>query len=410
MKKLLFLICLLIPITTLALDLPDVNSKVVEIYDLTDKKVLYDVNANDVVSIASLTKIATTITALENIENLDEEVVITSEILNTVSWEAARAGLRAGDRLTYRDLLYASMLPSGADATNSLAILSSGSIDAFVEKMNNLASKLGLEHTHFVNVTGLDIEGHHSTADEVRRLLEYALENPTFREIYTTKEYTLSNGKVVKSSIFNYNRSNGINTDLILGGKTGFTLEAGYCLATLSNINGHEVLILVLKADKGNGVFYHVVDTGKLIDFMNANYRYEILFEKDQLVKEIPVKLSDIDMYSIYSKQDVIKYLPSDFDREKLEIKYDGADSLDFNNHEGDSIGIVSYYYDGELIIKQDVILDKKINLNIRKVIKKYLVYIIILGVILLFILILFIVFVVYGIKIKRKRKKNKKK
>ena len=92
------------------------------------------------------------------------------------------------------DLLYASMLPSGADATNSIAILSSGSIESFVEKMNLLVNKLGLTNTHFVNVTGLDINNHYSSADDIRKLLAYSLKNDTFKKIYTTSEYKLSNG------------------------------------------------------------------------------------------------------------------------------------------------------------------------------------------------------------------------
>lgn len=156
MKKIYSLIItllILLPINVFSLDYPSINSKIVEVYDINDDKVLYEVDSNKQTSIASLTKIATTITAIENIKNLDEQVTITKEIMNTVSWDASKAGLKVGDKVTYKDLLYAAMLPSGADATNSIAILSSGSIDNYVVKMNELAKKLKLENTHFVNVT-----------------------------------------------------------------------------------------------------------------------------------------------------------------------------------------------------------------------------------------------------------------
>ena len=193
MKKFIisFIISILViinPVLVSALEYPELDSKIVEVYDLKDKKVLYKNNVDKQVSIASLTKIVTTITAIENISNLDEEVVITNEILSTVRWDASKAGLKAGDKVTYRDLLYASMLPSGADATNSIAILSSGSIDNFVVKMNALVNKLGLKNTHFVNVTGLDADNHYSSADDVRKLLEYALDNELFKQIYTTHQ------------------------------------------------------------------------------------------------------------------------------------------------------------------------------------------------------------------------------
>ena len=189
MKKFL-LFLLMFPLNVLALTLPDINSKYALIYDKTDNKILFEKNSNEKTYIASLTKIATTITAIENIDNLNEEVVITNDILNTVSPIASIAGLKVGDKLTYKDLLYASMLPSGADATNSLAILSSGSIDNFVNKMNELANKINLNDTHFVNVTGLDIDNHYSTANDLGKLLSYALDNEIFREVFTTKDYT----------------------------------------------------------------------------------------------------------------------------------------------------------------------------------------------------------------------------
>ncbi len=193
---------LLIPIYVNGLEYPSTNSKIVEIYDLTENKVLYEVGNKDKVYIASLTKIATTITAIENIKNLDEKVTITQGMLNTVSNIASTAGLKAGDVVTYRDLLYASMVPSGADATNSLAILTSGSIDNFVNKMNDLVKRIGLTNTHFVNVTGLDVENHYSTVEEVRKLLVYALSNDLFKQIYMTRDYTLTNGLKVKSTLY----------------------------------------------------------------------------------------------------------------------------------------------------------------------------------------------------------------
>ena len=384
MKKIYSLIItllILLPINVFSLDYPSINSKIVEIYDINDDKVLYEVDSNKQTSIASLTKIATTITAIENIKNLDEQVTITSEIMSTVSWDASKAGLKVGDKVTYKDLLYASMLPSGADATNSLAILISGSIDNYVVKMNELAKKIGLENTHFVNVTGLDINDHYSTADDVRKLLNYALKNELFKEIYTTKEYTLSNGLKVTSTI---NSKYGKNKDVskIIGSKTGYTGNAGYCLSSLSNINGHEMLIIVLNASHIGNNYYNIVDTVDLINFMNNNYKDETLVTKGQLIKKIPVTLSKIDSFKILSTKDVKKYLPKDYDIKNLKIEYKGLNTLSFSNKKGEKIGSIKYYYEGKLIDKEDVILNKEIKVNIIKVLKKY--YYLIIGAILI--------------------------
>ena len=377
------LIFLLFPIVTLALDYPEVDSKIVEIYDLTDKKVIYEVKSKEQSSIASLTKIVTTITAIETIEDLDKEVTITQEILNTVRWDASKAGLKAGDKLTYRDLLYASMLPSGADATNSIAILSSGSIDNFVTKMNNLVDKIGLTNTHFVNVTGLDTEGHYSTADEVRQILEYALKNELFRKIYTTYEYTLSNDLTVTSTLSKYSSSSK-DTIKILGSKTGFTKDAGYCLSSLSNINSHEFLIIVLQAEHIDSKYYNIVDTLSLISFLLDNYKDQILVSAGDLIKTIPVKLSNIDSYDIKASEDVTLYLPSDYDKDKIKVEYKGKDNLSFINKEDSKIGTITYYYDNNKIAEDDVYLNTKIEMNISKVIQEYIYVVIIVPVLLI--------------------------
>lgn len=404
MKKIYSLIItllILLPINVFSLDYPSINSKIVEVYDINDDKVLYEVDSNKQTSIASLTKIATTITAIENIKNLDEQVTITSNILSTVSSDASKAGLKVGDKVTYRDLLYASMLPSGADATNSIAILSSGSIDNFVAKMNELAKKLKLENTHFVNVTGLDKDGHYSSADDVRKLLNYALKNELFRQIYTTKEYTLSNGLKVKSTV---NDKYGKNNDVskIIGSKTGFTGNAGYCLSSLSNINGHEMLIIVLNASHIGNNYYNIVDTVDLINFMNESYKDETLVKKGQLIKKIPVTLSKIDNYKILSTKNVKKYLPKDYDIKNLKIEYKGLNTLSFSNKKGEKIGSIKYYYEGKLIDKEDVILNKEIKMDIIKVLKKY--YYIIIGVILII-----AGLITYKIKTKKKKKHPKR-
>lgn len=377
-KWLLLFILFLFPINIYALNYPKLDSKIIEVYDVTDGKILYEVNSKKSSSIASLTKIATVITAIENIKNVDEKVTITKEILSTVSWDASVAGLKIGDVVTYKDLLYASMLPSGADATQSIAILSSGSVDNFVEKMNKLAEKIELKNTHFVNVTGLDVDGHYSTADDMRKLLVYALKNNLFKEIYTTKDYTLSNGLKVKTTLYKYSSSKK-DIEKILGSKTGYTGNAGYCLSSLSNINSHEMIILVLNANHVGNDYYNIIDTKKLINFLNSNYKDELLVKKGTLIKQIPVVLSDIDTYDVITSKDVLKYLPSDYNKDDLRIEFVGKDELSYKNKKGDNIGIINYYFKDELFLKENIMLDVKLNLNVFKLLKKYLFLIVII-------------------------------
>ena len=386
MKHKLLLILLLIPFYVSALSYPKLDSKNVQIYDLSDNNVLYEIDSKKQVSIASLTKIATTITAIESIDNLDKKVTITKNIINTVSDKASVAGLKVGDVVTYRDLLYASMVPSGADATNALAILTSGSIDKFVIKMNDLVKKIGLTNTHFVNVTGLDTPNHYSTVDDVRVLLSYALKNDLFREIYTTKNYTLTNGLKVKSTLYLYTKGTNLDISPIKGSKTGHTKQAGYALSTLSDINGHEMIIITIKATQ-KGIYYNnIVDNLNLIEFLKKNYQDEILVNKNQLIKTIPVNLSKIDNYEIKASKDIKKFLPSDYDKNKLRIEYNGLEEMSFISKKDEKIGTIKYYFDDELIDSEDVFVNIVIKMSIIKVLLHYW-YIVLLLIIVIIVL-----------------------
>ncbi len=372
LRKLLFGIILLIPVFCFSLEYPKTNSKIVEIYDLVDNKILYEVNSNEVVSVASLTKIVTTIVAIENIKDFDEKVFITWNMLSKVSDNAHVAGLKVGDKVTYKDLLYATMVTSGADAANSLAISVSGSISNHVKKMNELCDKMGLIHTHFNNVVGLDDKNNYSTADEMRKILLYALNNNLFKKIFQTKKYQLLNGLVIYTTLKIYDNNAKIDTSSIIGSKTGFTSKAGYCLSSISDINNHEMLIITLHAEKKGNNYYNLIDTNNLIKFMRLNYQNVTLVKKSDLIKEIPVNLSDIDVYQIYANSDVQKYLPSDYDINNLKIVYEGINKLSYRNKKGEKIGTVSYFFDDELLLQEDVVLNQKIRLNFIKVLKEY--------------------------------------
>ena len=205
----------------------------------------------------------------------------------------------------------------------------------------------------------------------------------------------MKNGLTVYSTIKKYNNM-GINTSNILGSKTGYTGEAGYCLSSLSNINSHEFLIVVLKAKHKDNKYYSVVDTVTLIDFLLANYKDQVLVNKGDIVKTIPIRLSKEDNYKFHASKDVKKYLPSDYDKNKFKIKYEGKEKLSFFDKQDKKIGTVSYYYDNKLISKEDVVLNTKIHISFKKIFKEYFY---------VFILIILVILYIF-IKPKKKRKK----
>lgn len=363
--KYLFLLFLfnLFPINVIALETPTLYSEKAIVYDLDDKQVLFKQNENEQANIASLTKVITTIVAIENIDNLDDEVTITSEMMSLVRWDASVAGLKINDKVTYRDLLYASILPSGADATNSLAILISGSVENYVKLMNELVNKLGLSNTHFANVTGLDEDGHYSSASDLQVIIAYCLENPLFKEIYTTREYKLSNGLLVKSTIVKASEVGDINISRILGSKTGFTLGAGLCISALINSNDHNILLITLNAPY-KGDYYNIKDAIYLASYLDSNYDKQVLINKDEIVKKINVKYSNIEEYNIKINSKIEKYLANDYNKDNFKVIYDGLETISYKNHQGDKIGTLKVYYLDELLYEEDVILDGNITIN----------------------------------------------
>ncbi len=272
MRKVIVLLFIFWPLNVYASTLvfPEINSLHAIIYDLTSDEVIYEKQAYEETSVASLTKILTTITAIEKISDLNESVVITSNMLDGIYWNASRAGLKVGDIVTYQDLLYATILPSGADAAQVLAMALSGDITSFVRDMNNLAKNIGMNNSNFVNITGLDADNHYSTAQDIALLLDYALENPIFKNVYTTKTYTLTNGLVVNSTLNLYEEKFNLDTSRILGSKTGTTDRAGLCLSSLIDFENHEMVVITLNAPLNTGD--NVIDSLNLINFLDNNY------------------------------------------------------------------------------------------------------------------------------------------
>ena len=364
MKKIvLFILCFFtFIINVFALDDPTLYSKNYCLYDLTDDKIIYEKNIQERTNIASLTKIMTTITAIEKINNLDDYVTITSEMLSNIKYDASLAGLKIGDKLTYKDLLYASILPSGADATQALAYSLSRSINNFVNDMNTLAKKIGMKNSNFVNVTGLDIDNHYSTVNDLLKMLQYALKNETFKTIYTTKSYTLSNGLVVDATVKKYNNLMKLDVSRIIGSKTGYTNKAGLCISSIFESNNHEFIFISTNAEFIYGNYYNLKDNLNIINFMDKNYNNQTTVKSTDIIKTIPVNFSNIPKYNVHLSKDALTYLPNDYNKDDIKVNYNGKTSITFldNNKQ---IGKVTITYKDNPIYEENILLkDVKIN------------------------------------------------
>lgn len=247
-------------------DIPEVDMSLAEgagLFDLTSHEVLYAKNIHERLYPASTTKILTAYVVLKHAD-LEDMVTVSHE--NTVLEKGAtHCGLKEGDVVSVRELLYGLMLKSANDAANALADHVSGSTEAFAELMNEEAALLGATNSHFVNAHGLHDEEHYTTVYDLYLIFQKALENETFREITGTVSHTASYqnaaGEPVSAKWENtmqYFTRNKIPPEnvTVLAGKTGTTSSAFSCLVLLSeNTEGEEFISIILKS-RDRGVLY----------------------------------------------------------------------------------------------------------------------------------------------------------
>ncbi len=228
------------------------HSQSILVYDLTEKRAIYQKAADTKVHPASLVKVMTAMVVLDNIDDLEQQTGISQTALNQMKTKgAALSGLPIGRLMTVKGLLYGSLLPSGGDATVALAqLVEKQTGQKFVDLMNQKAAALGMKDTSFTNAVGFDNEAQLTTAQDLVKLFEYALANQDFYQIFTTKiiDLLINDQKITLESTVLSKLEPTISDFAILGGKSGTTAEAGLCWATLVEKNEHKLLILTLGA------------------------------------------------------------------------------------------------------------------------------------------------------------------
>lgn len=251
------------------LDITGINSPYAVLMNAKSGKVIGDINGEEQMYPASMTKIMTTILAIENLKDLNQEITITNDMVaDLYVQDAMQAGFQPNETVKAIDLLYGVMLPSGAECCVALADTVAGSVSDFVTLMNEKAEKLGMTGTHFSSISGLHREDHYSTAKDIALLLRYAIKNDTFREIIESPYHSTSgtnihpDGITFYSTMFKNLSDTSVIDGEIKGGKTGYTSQAGHCLASFAEIDGVEY-ILVTAGAPGTGN-PHIDDAVKL--------------------------------------------------------------------------------------------------------------------------------------------------
>lgn len=227
---------------------------------------------------ASVTKMMTLLIACEQLTDYNEVYPLPREIYDTLYYQdLSTAGFECNEPITINDLLYGLQLRSGAECCLGLANRVAGSETAFVEMMNSRAEELGMTNTHFMNCTGEHDVNHYSTVRDMATLLRAGLQNDKFREVFSTSVFqttptvTHPGGLIIYSTFSQTMNSMDFEGGTFIGGKTGYTSEAGQCLATAATIDDHEYIFVTFGAYRAEG------DTSSHLHTVDAINTYEAL-------------------------------------------------------------------------------------------------------------------------------------
>ena len=290
-----------------------INSESAIMINLDADTVIHEKNADAKQLPGPLVNIMTAVVCLENCNNLSEEVTINESVYdylyNTEYPEDLRfAEIEDGDVLSVTDLLYAMMLTSSVEASETLAYhLTDGNPSKFIDMMNEKADKIGLQSTHFTNANGMYDPDQYTTARDMAILTQYALKVPQFEKIATTYQYnpsvpnierhpnhdtwiwTHSNSMMDPEGDYYYAGAKGI--------KTGNLELAGRNIVAMASRDGNNYLAVLMKSPlndaEGNNTFYHLTDAKTLFDWAFTHFSYQVILADTAEVGELQVKLAE---------------------------------------------------------------------------------------------------------------------
>lgn len=328
-------------------------------------QVLFEKSAHDKRYPASITKVMTALLTLEAIEDgtLSEDQIITvsSTALAGMTDDASTQNIKAGEQISVKNLLYCLLVPSANEAAGILAEAVSGSIDAFVVRMNERAAELGMTDTHFANPSGLHDDDHYTTAYDIYLMTREAMTHPLFREIVATADYRVPATNLSEERHF-YNTnallSNwkylGYKYNAAIGVKTGYTEQAGRCLVSAAQEDGRTMIAVVLgcqdqtQAD-GTVLRTYFSDSKQLLEWGFDNFSRQTLLDPNAVMREVKVTLSDDASYVVAQPTGALEAtLPNSFDPADVETAITlKADSIQAPVEKGQVLGSVTVTYNG---------------------------------------------------------------
>lgn len=334
--------------------------------DGTTGEVLYEVNAHEKRYPASITKVMTAMLVIEAVDegrlDLNKVVTVSESAMKGLSADGSNQNIKPGEELTVKDLLYCALVASANEACNILAEEVSGSVEAFVDRMNEEAARLGMEGTHFANPHGLHSDDHYTTAYDIWLMAREAMKHPTFREIVSTVDYYVpETNKHAQRHFYNTNalltswRYIGYTYRNAIGIKTGSTPEAGQCLLSAAVKDDKTLYAVVLGAENVKDESGTIVDrqsfseSKRLLEWGFENFERRTILTTTDLQGEVGVTLSQTEHVVAAPAGTLEATLPKDVTAADFTVTPTFfAESVEAPVEKGQVLGTVTVSYQGK--------------------------------------------------------------
>lgn len=339
------------------------NARAAVLMDADSGSILYGKNETMAFPMASTTKIMTLIVALEH--NEPDQIVMASA--GASAMPEVRLGVHEGERYRMEDLYYAMMLESFNDAAMMIAEGTVGSVENFAELMNEKAISLGCTQTYFITPNGLDAADekgvHSSTAEDMAKIMRYAIDNEDFLKITQTADYSFTDCDRKRS--FEVHNKNVLLTmmDGVLSGKTGYTADAGYCYVCAVKKDDRTFIAALLGSGWPPHKGYKWSDVQTLLDYGDKNYRYQTIdISKGVPDRQVHVMNGEQDFATVRAKQTNYRFLLSSEDKVHVESVLPGQ--LEAPVEAGQSVGSIRIFVNGDLTAENDYITADRIGIR----------------------------------------------
>lgn len=356
-------------------DFPKPNAEAAIVIDEKSGDTIFAMNADRKVFPAGTSNIMTAMIVLESTK-LTDVCTVSEAALANVSYDQPQLGMLPGETYTVEQLLYAIILNSNNDAANTLAITAAGSLEVFVQKMNDKAQELGMTGTHFANPTGWHDENHYTTAADMAKLARYAMKNPTFREIVLTQKYVFpatnmrSKEKTILStnhlvSRYKYPYHYYPNAT---GVKSGNSTNAGYCLVASAEKGQLSLISVVMNCpnENANEGAYSFTDTKAMFDYILKNYQTVELAKQGDVIHDSKVKeAKDSTRLALTVDSDIYTTMKSTVDADAVECDVEVTKEAIAPIAVGDVFGTVTYSYNGKVLKTANLVAANEVRRDI---------------------------------------------